>query len=64
MVRRDPTLYKNISVHKDVHKQIASYGSKHETFDDILRKILAAYKEYKKDMKKIPYTEKPIKKVK
>jgi pyruvate-formate lyase len=49
MPRPDSGIYKTISVHKKTHKEIASYGNKDETFDDILKRILKVYKEHKDD---------------
>lgn len=46
MNRKDTNNYKTLWVHKDTHKEIASYGTKDETYDDIVKKILKVYKKY------------------
>jgi hypothetical protein len=47
MKRKSIGDYKNISVHKSTHKELASYGTKDETFDEIVKKVLKIYKKYK-----------------
>lgn len=46
MERKDRSDYKTLWLHKNTHKQITNYGSKDETYDEILKKILKVYKKY------------------